>query len=112
MTLKVGQIIDGYKIVSEIGRGGNGIVFKAKSLENEKIVAIKVPFPERVKKDPTLVSNFLRETSAISRLEHPCIDSYYKVGTDRFEDSDGVFVLPYLIMEYVEGEPCSCLEKK
>lgn len=112
MTLKVGQIIDGYKIVSEIGRGGNGIVFKAKSLENEKIVAIKVPFPERVKKDPTLVSNFLRETSAISRLEHPCIASYYKVGTDRFEDSDGVFVLPYLIMEYVEGEPCSCLEKK
>ncbi|HRU52243.1 MAG TPA: protein kinase [Planctomycetota bacterium] len=112
MTLKVGQIIEEYQIVSEIGRGGNGIVFKGQSLDDDRDVAIKVPFPERVKKDPTLVSSFLRETSAIARLEHPNIASYYKVGTNRFEDGEESFVLPYLIMEFVKGEPCSCLEKK
>ena len=73
MSLKVGQIIDGYKILAELGSGGNGIVFKGQSVDEDYLVALKIPWKERIKKDPRLADNFLRETSAIARLEHPYI---------------------------------------
>ncbi len=111
MTIKVGQIIDGYRILSELGRGGNGIVYKAQSLDDQKILALKSPLKERIKKDPRLASNFLRETSAIARLEHPNIASYYKAGTYRFEENGEQIVIPYITMEFVEGTPFSELSR-
>lgn len=105
MSFKSGQTIDEYQILAEIGSGGNGIVFKGKSIENGSIVAIKTPWKERIKKDPRMVSSFLRETSAIERLEHPHIAKYYKGGTYHFEEEGQQLSLPYITMELVEGTP-------
>ncbi|NUM33784.1 MAG: protein kinase [Candidatus Brocadiae bacterium] len=111
MTIKVGQIIDGYRILSELGRGGNGIVYKAQSLDDQKVLALKTPLKERIKKDPRLASNFLRETSAIARLEHSNIAAYYKAGTYRFEENGEQIVIPYITMEFIEGTPFAELTK-
>lgn len=103
MSFKVGQIIDGYRILAELGSGGNGIVYKALSLQDNHTIALKIPWKDRIKKDPRLANNFLRETSAIARLEHPNIAQYYHAGTYRLEDTGEPLALPYITMELVEG---------
>lgn len=103
MSFKIGQIIDGYRILAELGNGGNGIVYKALSIQDGHTIAIKIPWKERIKKDPRLANNFLRETSAIARLEHPNIAKYYHAGTYHIEDNDESVSLPYITMEFVEG---------
>ena len=107
MSLNVGQIIDEYRIMAELGSGGNGIVYKAQSLKQQQIVALKIPWKERVKKNPSLVDIFLRETSALARLEHPHIARYYTAGTYSFSEEGQPFSLPYAVMELVEGIPFS-----
>ncbi len=111
MSLKVGQIIDEYRIITELGSGGNGIVYRAQSIQDGRTVALKIPWKDRIKKDPRLASNFLRETSAIARLEHPNIAKYYKAGTYKFEENGESLSMPYITMELVEGTSFADLTK-
>lgn len=84
MALAPGTRLGPYEILSALGAGGMGEVWKARDTRLNRIVAIKAslsPFSER----------FEREARAIAAVNHPHVCSLYDVGPD------------YLVMEYVEG---------
>src|SRR6266705_1308590 len=88
MELKPGAKLGPYEILSRIGAGGMGQVWKARDTRLDRSVAIKISaakFSER----------FQREARAIAALNHPHICTLHDVGPD------------YLVMEYVEGSPLS-----
>src|SRR5579863_9085055 len=86
MPLSAGEKLGPYEILSPLGEGGMGQVWKARDTRLNRFVAIKTShqnFSER----------FEREAQAIAALNHPHICSLYDIGPD------------YLVMEYVEGKP-------
>jgi hypothetical protein len=85
-----------YEILEEIGRGGMGIVFKARDLRLGRIVALK-RLPDSLKEHPTVVSLFLREARAVAALSHPNVVTLF--------DADQVNGVYYLTMEFLEGMP-------
>ena len=87
-----------YEIEEEIGRGGMGVVYKAVHLKLKRTVAIKM-LRDRVLADATTLTRFRSEAEAIARLRHPNIVQIYDFG-----EHDG---LPYLSLEYIEGETLS-----
>ena len=95
MTLESGKRLGPYEIVSPIGAGGMGEVYKAHDTRLDRTVAIKV-LPEELSDNAELRERFEREARAISSLNHPHICTLYDVGCE-----DGV---DFLVMEYLEGE--------
>ncbi len=89
------QLIGRYEIVSELGRGGMGVVFKAWEESLQRFVAIKM-LGDQLTDDESLVTRFLREARAVADLNHPNVVQVFTVDTH-----DG---RPYFAMEYVEGE--------
>lgn len=93
---RVGQIFQNrYLIHSELGRGGTGLVFKAKQVDADREVAIKTLRPEK-RSDSETVARFFREFRLLATLSHPNIMTVYGVSLD--QDSS-----PYAVCEYVEG---------
>jgi Tol biopolymer transport system component/predicted Ser/Thr protein kinase len=90
-----GKRLGPYEILSSIGAGGMGEVYRAKDTRLDRIVAIKV-LPPHLADRAELRERFEREAKAISSLNHPHICTLYDVG-----HQDGI---DYLVMEYVEGE--------
>ena len=86
MALKPGDTLGPYEIVSLIGKGGMGEVWKARDTRLNRIVAIK-RMTERHS------ARFEQEARAIAALNHPHICTLYDIGPD------------YLVMEYVDGKP-------
>jgi pSer/pThr/pTyr-binding forkhead associated (FHA) protein len=86
--------IPGYEIEKELGRGGFGVVFRARRIADGVPVAIKVLLP-RVAVKPVEVEKFLREMAVTAQLRHTNIVKLFDQG-----HSEG---LPYFIMEYCEG---------
>lgn len=86
--------IPGYEIEKELGRGGFGVVFRARRLSDGVPVAIKVLLP-RVAVKPVEMEKFLREMTITAQLRHPNIVKLYDQG-----HCEGI---PYFIMEYCEG---------
>ena len=84
----------GYVIVSEIGRGGMGIVYRAHDVKLGRLVALKRPKPE-VMALPDFARRFLREARTASKLLHPNITTVFAA-----YEENGV---PWLVMELVEG---------
>ncbi|HET9794534.1 MAG TPA: protein kinase, partial [Thermoanaerobaculia bacterium] len=80
MTLQAGTRLGPYEIVSPIGAGGMGEVYKAKDARLGRDVAIKV-LPSHLTDDPDLKARFEREARAISQLTHPHICTLYDVGS-------------------------------
>jgi len=95
MPLIAGSRIGPYEIVSAIGAGGMGEVYRARDTRLERFVAIKV-LPEPLAADPQLRDRFEREARAVSSLNHAHICILYDIGRH-----DGV---DFLVMEYLEGE--------
>lgn len=83
-----------YEIVKELGRGGMGIVYKAKQLDTGRVVALKVLRKERLG-SIDLISRFRREALAAARVQHPNIVQVYEAELEG--DT------PYIAMEYVPG---------
>ncbi len=83
--------IPGFLIDCELGRGGMGIVYRARQLGLRRVVAIKmIPIG-----DPVAAARFRAEAEAIARLRHPNVVKVYAVG----EHDER----PYLVMEYLSG---------
>jgi predicted Ser/Thr protein kinase len=95
LTLQPGARLGPYEIVSAVGAGGMGEVYKARDTRLDRIVAIKV-LPEVLAGDPQFRERFDREARAISQLDHPHICALYDVG-----EQDGT---AFLVMQYLEGE--------
>ncbi len=89
-----GSVFDGFRIERELGRGGMAIVYLARQLELNRLVALKVLRPG-LALDERHVERFRREALAVARLSHPHIVQIYGVGVGCGH--------PYLAMEYVEG---------
>jgi len=98
MTLAAGSRLGPYEIVSPIGAGGMGEVYRAKDTRLERTVAIKV-LPERLSSSPEVRQRFEREAKTVSQLSHSHICALYDVG----REGD----VEYLVMEYLEGETLS-----
>ena len=95
MPLASGVRLGPYEIVSLLGAGGMGEVYKARDTRLDRTVAVKV-LPPQLADDPQFRERFEREAKTISQLNHPHICTLYDVG-----DQDGT---RYLVMEYLEGE--------
>ncbi|MCO6436082.1 MAG: serine/threonine protein kinase [Phycisphaerae bacterium] len=89
------QQIPGFQILSKVGQGAMAVVFKAKQLSLDRVVAIKV-LPKRLSENPEFVERFYREGRAAARLNHPHIVQAYDVG-----ESSGYH---YFVMEYIDGQ--------
>jgi serine/threonine-protein kinase len=95
MDQKVVQKIGKYEIVSELGQGGMGVVYKARDPFIGRLVALKTITPELVS-DPEILKRFYREAQSAGTLQHPNIVTIYDLG-----EAEG---RPYIAMEFVEGE--------
>src|SRR4051794_1782853 len=85
-----------YDVVEVLGKGGMGIVYKATDSRIGRMVAIKM-MTGGFAENPDLLKRFYREAQSTGMLQHPNIVIVYDLG-----DQDGN---PYLVMEYLEGEP-------
>ena len=94
MTLSPGSRLGPYEVLSSIGAGGMGEVYKAKDTRLDRTVAVKV-LPQHLSDSPDVRQRFEREAKTISSLSHPHICALYDVG-----NQDGV---EYLVMEYLGG---------
>src|ERR1044072_567179 len=88
MPLSAGTKLGPYEILSKIGAGGMGEVYKARDSRLDRIVALKVSKSE-------FGERFEREARAVASLNHPNICTLHDVGPN------------YLVMEFIEGEMLS-----
>src|SRR5262245_26457864 len=95
MPLSAGERFGVYQVLSHIGRGGMGEVFRARDTRLDRVVALKT-LPIDLSRDPDRRQRFEREARLTSSLNHPNIVVVYDIG-----EHDG---LSYIAMEFVEGE--------
>jgi eukaryotic-like serine/threonine-protein kinase len=95
MAINAGQRIGPYEVLSAIGAGGMGEVYRARDTRLGRVVAIKV-LGAHLTGSPELRERFEREAHAVANLQHPHICVLYDVGRDG--DTD------YIVIEYLEGE--------
>src|ERR1051326_1258387 len=87
-------VIPGYEILAELGRGGMGVVFKARQIQADRVVALKMILAGALA-GPDDVARFKTEAQAVARLQHPGIIQVHEVG-----EHQG---LPYFSLEFAAG---------
>jgi serine/threonine protein kinase/Tol biopolymer transport system component len=95
MPLAPGTMLGPYEILSPLGSGGMGEVYRGRDTRLDRSVAVKI-LPAHLSADPARKQRFEREAKTISGLNHPNICTLHDVGS-----VDG---LDYLVMECVEGD--------
>jgi len=94
--LKPGEIVAGFKIEEELGRGAMGIVYQARQTNLDREVAIKILSDDSAS-DEVYVERFFREARAAASLSHPNVVQAYDAGVT----DDGIY---YFVMEKITGE--------
>src|SRR5438046_1431162 len=84
-----------YKILSAIGSGGMGVVYRARDQRLGRDVAVKI-LPEQLAQDSAALARFEREAKALAALSHPNILAIYDFGADQGNS--------YAVMELLKGE--------
>jgi hypothetical protein len=95
MTLPAGTRLGPYEILSPLGAGGMGEVYRARDTKLDRDVAIKV-LPASLARDPAALARFEREAKAVAALSHPNILAVHDFGTSG--------ETTYAVMELLEGE--------
>jgi serine/threonine-protein kinase len=91
-----GQVFAGrYEVLSTLGKGGMGVVYRARDRQLDEVVALKLLRPEALAADPTLLERFKQELKLARRITHRNV-----LRTHDFGETGGV---PYISMEYVDG---------
>ncbi|MGH9372887.1 MAG: protein kinase domain-containing protein, partial [Vicinamibacterales bacterium] len=94
MVLTSGTRLAQYEIVSAVGSGGMGVVYRARDMRLGRDVAVKVMAPH-IAADPVMRGRFETEARAVASLSHPSILSIYELAI-----ADGI---PFAVMELLEG---------
>src|SRR5919206_2741044 len=90
----LGRTLGPFEIISELGRGGMAVVYRARQTDLERTVALKV-LPPELSLDQSYIARFRQEARSAAALEHPHIVPIYEVGT-----ADG---FQYIAMKYIAG---------
>ena len=96
------------EILECLGRGGMGVVYKARQKNLNRLVALKLLAPERAD-DPQFAARFEKEAQALAALNHPHIVSVFDFGSVvqssglPSDESRGLNHIYYLLMEFVDG---------
>ena len=91
---EIAKLFPQLEIIECLGRGGMGVVYKARQPRLNRLVALKILSPER-EKDPAFAGRFEKEAQALARLSHPNIVTIHDFG-----EAGGMY---YLLMEFVDG---------
>ena len=91
---EVAKKLPQFEILALLGRGGMGVVYKARQVQLDRIVALKI-LPPVDALSPDFVARFTREARALARLNHPNI-----VAVHDFGETNGLY---FIVMEYVDG---------
>jgi tetratricopeptide (TPR) repeat protein len=92
-----------YELLGELGRGGMGVVYRARDRRLDRIVALK-RLPDNLRDNPTAVKLFLREARAAAALNHPNVVTVYDA-----DEENGVY---HITMELLEGVTLAQVQEK
>lgn len=92
-----------YRVISELGRGGMGVVYKAWEPDLERFVAIKV-LADNLLHDDSLKQRFIREAKAMATINHPNVIQIHFIGEQSGQ--------PFFAMEFIEGQSLGEILKK
>jgi serine/threonine protein kinase len=93
---KAGDRLDHYEIDQLLGEGAYAEIYKAEDVDTGDTVVLKCPNPQLFA-EPALFNRYRREAEVARRLDHPGVQRSLDTGQNRSE--------PYLVLEYVDGEP-------
>jgi serine/threonine protein kinase len=91
----IGTTVGGCEILEVIGQGGMGVIYKARQVSLDRIVAMKV-LASHLAENTDFVQRFQREARAVAKINHPNILSVYDVGEEQHVN--------FMIMELIEGQ--------
>ena len=86
---------DRYEIMGTLGKGGMGVVYRARDRQLDEVVALKLLRPEALAADPTLLYRFKQEIKLARKITHRNV-----LRTHDFGEAGSV---PYISMEFLEG---------
>jgi eukaryotic-like serine/threonine-protein kinase len=100
--------LPGYELLEQIGRGGMGVVYKARQLALNRLVAIKL-LPNAEKAGQTTIARFFAEAQSVADVHHPNVVEVYDFGevtvrnSVNADDTAEYVKVPYLVMELLDG---------
>src|SRR5437773_10328889 len=102
MPLASGSRLGPYEVVSPLGAGGMGEVYKARDTKLGRDVALKI-LPDAFTSDPARVARFQREAQLLAALNHPHIGAIYGLEESAPSTGSGQAV-QFLVLELIDGE--------